>query len=73
MDCVAPQAPLFIGFSRQEYCPALQADSLPFEPTGKPQISETLPRNDDNQKYYHPFPKHPLGSSIALLRTRALK
>ena len=53
---VAHQAPLFMGFSRQEYwsgqpfpspgdipdlriepgSPALQADSLPFEPLGKP-------------------------------------
>ena len=53
---VACQAPLFVGFSRQEYwsglpfpspedipnpgikpgSPALQADSLPFEPPGKP-------------------------------------
>ena len=53
---VACQAPLSMGFSRQEYwseesspfpgdlpypgikpkCPALQADSLPFEPPGKP-------------------------------------
>ena len=47
---VAHQAPLSVGFSRQEYwsglpfpppgleprCPALQADSLPSEPPGKP-------------------------------------
>ena len=56
MDCIALQAPLFMGFSRQEYwsrlpfCspgdfpnpgiepgfPALQAESLPSEPLGKP-------------------------------------
>ena len=56
MDCVACQAPLSMGYSRQEYwsglscpppgdlpnpgielrSPALQADSLPFEPPGKP-------------------------------------
>ena len=56
MDCVACQAPLSMGYSRQEYwsglscpppgdlpnpgielrSPALQADSLPFEPQGKP-------------------------------------
>ena len=56
---VAPQGPLSMGFSKQEYwsglpflpprdlpnpgielaspvCPALQADSLPTEPSGKP-------------------------------------
>ena len=56
MDCIALQAPLFMGFSRQEYWsrlpfyspgdlpnpgiepgfPALQAESLPSEPLGKP-------------------------------------
>ena len=58
-DCVACQAPLFMGFSRQEYwsvlpfpspgdlpdpgikprSPALQADSLPTEISGKPKRS----------------------------------
>ena len=57
MDYIARQAPLSMGFSRQEYwselpfsspgdlpdpgieprSPALQADSLPTEPPGKPQ------------------------------------
>ena len=56
MDNIAHEAPLFIGFSRQEYwsglpfpfladlpnpgielgSPALQADSVPSEPPGKP-------------------------------------
>ena len=50
MYCVAPQAPLSMEFSKQEYwneclfpspgikprSPALQADSLPSEPPGKP-------------------------------------
>ena len=56
MDCIDCQAPLFMGFPRQEYwsglpfpspgdlpesgiepgSPALQADSLPAEPPGKP-------------------------------------
>ena len=57
-QAVTRQAPLSMGFSRQEYwsklpfpspgdlpdpgiepgCPALQADSLPSEPPGKPSI-----------------------------------
>ena len=60
---VAHQAPLSMGFSRQEFwsglplpspgdlpdpgiesgSPALQADSLPSEPPGKPCLGETLP------------------------------
>ena len=62
MDCIAHQAPLSMGFSRQEYwsglpfpspgdlpdpgiearSPALQADSLPSELTGKTQVTSLL-------------------------------
>ena len=62
---VSHQAPLSVGFCRQEYwsglplpspgglsnpgiepgSPALQADALPSEPPGKPQIREVLPPN----------------------------
>jgi len=59
---VARQAPLSVGFSRQEYLrgchflllpnprikpvsPALQADSLPLEPLGKPRGNSTYAKN----------------------------
>ena len=62
MDC-SPQAPLSMGFSRQEYwsgflvpspgnlpdpgikpgSPALQADSLPSEPPGSPDVVSNSP------------------------------
>ena len=65
---VACQAPLAIGFSRQEYCsglsfpspryvpnigieprfPALQADSLPVEPSGKP--TQSFPKSQTDPK-----------------------
>ena len=60
LDCIARQAPLSMGFSRQEYwsglpfpspghlpnpgiepgSPALQADSLPSEPPGRPSVPD---------------------------------
>ena len=63
---VVHQAPLSIGFSRQEYwsglpfpspghppdpeikfgSPALQADSLPSEPPGKPRGTITMPSDE---------------------------
>ena len=66
MDCVAHQASLSMGFSRQEYwsglpfsfpqdlpnpgikpeSPALQADFLPFEPSGKPSPVQIWSQNN---------------------------
>ena len=70
MDYIACQAPLSMGFSRQEYChqlpfhspgdlpnpgikpasSALQSDSLPTEPLGKPQVAISTVFDKDHQQ-----------------------
>ena len=82
MDCVAHQASLSMGFSRQEYwsglpfsfpgdlpdavieprSPALQADSLPSEPLGKPWKIQSPLKKSEIKNLFRLLKIYPFGS-----------